>query len=498
MQGMDPIKAFFLKYRQGGVSTFWLLYWLDNTIFNANTVTGILADKRENLGYLFEIVRLAHQTMPPELQPKLGQDSKSVLSFPDTNSKIMVSLSIKATALHNLHISEWCYCKDEEIARTLAACSPEANITGESTGNGVGNHGYELYQDGKKNENAYKTAFYPWFIQDEYYKSLNGIDPNTIQFKQDEKRLIKLAKKDYSLDIRPEQILWRRDKIKEQKGLFPQEFPETDEDAFLMSGEHFFNPKKIHKLIMESKEYVKDNPPYMVDQNEQWVAYEQPMKGHVYVAGGDTSEGANDFSYLKIICCTCRQEAFWLQKRCGVDVFYRDCDYWGRMYQNALLAIERNNHGHAVLLGLTENCRYPNLYKHEKKRKIINVLRGSGNNPVQNSEKLGWETSKITKPIMLDDLKLCFEGNSDDDEFNFQPEITALDTTTLSEMLTFQEIDGKLQAIEGKFDDGVIATSIAVQMYKRSRKYASTAIVKTKQMEGYTPGIIFGNKREIR
>lgn len=479
-----PIKAFFLKYRQGGVSTFWLLYWLDETIFTRNTVTGILADKKENLGYLFEIVRLAHEYMPDNFRPRLGEDSKSALSFPDINSKIMVSLSIKSTALHNLHVSEWCYCEDDEIARTLAACSPTANITGESTGNGIGNHGYELYQDAKRGESPFKAAFYPWYIQEEYRLPLNGIDTSSLVLTKDERRLTQYMEHEYGLKLDPEQLLFRRAKQKELKGLYRQEFPETDEDAFLTSGNKFFEPRKVHRLLLEAKEMIRQTPPWQEDKDEDFIAWEKPTPKHVYAAGADTSEGSHDYSVLKIICVTCRREAFVYRARCGVDVFYRACDKWGREYRNALMAVERNNHGHAVLLGLDEIMHYPNLYKQE------NVTRPIVGND-QKVTKIGWQTDKTSKPLMLDELKYAIEGDSSEDEDHFLPEFRVMDQTLLSECLTFEQVDGKLQAIEGKFDDDVIATSIAYQMYKRLKRY-----VPAYRQEDETAGVFFGSRRE--
>jgi len=493
IQGMNPIRGFWIKYRQGGVSTLWLIYWLDETIFNENTITGILADKKENLGYLFEIVRLAHAYMPEEYKPRLGEDSKSVLSFPDVNSKIMVSLSIKSTALHSLHISEWCYCDDAEIARTLGACAPTANITGESTGNGIGNHGYELYQEGKRGESPFKTAFYPWYIQEEYRVPLNGIDPATIVLTKDERRLSDYVRKNYDLELDLEQILFRRSKQKQLKGLYRQEFPETDDDAFLTSGHKYFEPRKIHRLLLEAKDWASEHAADITeDPNEDWIQWEKPQKGHIYAAGADTSEGAIDYSYLKIICVTCRQEAFRYRARVGVDVFYRQCDKWGREYRNALLAPERNNHGHAVILGLTEICHYPNIYKEEKIRPAIEVVKGvSATSHDRTEQRIGWQTDRVSKFTMLDDLKYAIEGDSAEDEDHFFPEFRVFDQILLSECLTFEEIDGKLQAIEGKHDDGVMATAIAFQMYKRLRRY-----VRTYAHEGKKAGILLGSPRE--
>lgn len=453
-----PTRHFFLKYRQGGVSTFWLLYWLDDTIFTENTITGILADKKENLGYLFEIVRLAHAYMPDKYRPRLGDDSKSALSFPDINSKIMVSLSIKSTALHNLHISEWCYCDDDEIGRTMAACSPTANITGESTGNGIGNNGHEIYQEARQGEGSFKASFYPWFIQEEYGLPTNGM---TVRLTPEETKLNNYMQREYGISLTPEKILFRRQKQKDLKGLFPQEYPETDEDAFLTTGNKFFNARKIMCLLNEAREYLRAHPP-KIDEHGYWTMWDDVKPKHVYAAGADTSEGVNDYSILKIIDVTERKEVFLFRALCGVDYFYRICNEWCRYYKNALLAVERNNHGHAVILGLMENCRYPNMYTEEKNNRL--------NTHVHRKSNIGWTTDRVSKTTMLNDLKFALEGDSMEDEHNFQPEVTFFDNNLFSEALTVHEENGKIEAIEGKHDDDVMATAIAFQMYKNLRK----------------------------
>jgi len=48
-----------------------------------------------------------------------------------------------------------------------------------------------------------------------------------------------------------------------------------------------------------------------------------------------------------------------------------------------LVAVERNNHGHAVILELNESPELPNLYVHK-------------------DDKLGWLTDRISRPLMID------------------------------------------------------------------------------------------------
>lgn len=469
VEGMKPIRHFSLKYRQGGVSTFWLIYWLDDTIWTPNTKTGILSHKLESLGYLMDMVRLAYQTMPENVRPRLGVEKATALSFEDIGSTIFASLSIRSTGVHNLHISEWCWCEDTEIAASLGATGPVSNVTGETTGHGVGNDGHETYQLAKQGKSPYRSLFIPWYLQEEYILPSEGV---SVIRTTDERKLEAEAKKDYDIEITDGQVLFRRAKQKEQKWLFPQEFPENDEEAFLASGFPFFNNRKLYALYGEAKDHAEKNPPKETDEYTQWEA---PQPGHVYVAGADIAEGLQvgprgerDFSVLAILCVTCRRQAFRWRGRVGVDAFYRVCDQWGRAYNCARLAPECNNHGHAVILGLREITHYPNLYEEDQDRRL--VIRP---NQKVRERRFGWDTTTLTKPLMLDHLKIALEGDSTEDEYNFQPEFRVYDKILLTEALTFQSEDGKLSAASSKHDDCVMAWAIACQLYLPERRNMS-------------------------
>jgi hypothetical protein len=481
------IRHYDLKARQQGISTFWLAWWLDDTIFVPNTTTGLLAHTKDSLQYLMEIVRLAHARMPDGVRPRLGDDSKLTLSFPDSNSKFMGALQIRSTALHNLHVSELCFIKDAELRASLGACSEKTNITMESTGNGVGNDGYQIYQDAKagNTEDGTECTFFPWFVQDEYRKDLNGAAPPRLN--PEEERLAALMRKDWGLELTPEQVMWRRGMRRSLKGMFRQEYPETDEDAFLTSGHHFFDIKKIHRLLYDARQ-AYDEGKY-ITETDDFIQYEAYDKTCVYAAGADPADGGNS-SVLKIFNVTKRSEAFVFRARVSVPTFYQACDKWCRHYGNALLGVERNNHGHAVLLGLEEVCRYPNLYRDDATRhKIVHVGRGMRTPPPE--PKLGWLTDATSRPIMLDALKYALEGDDQDDDDHFQSAFLVRDTNLLKECLTFEEVSGKFQAIEGELDDDIFASAIGWQMFLKAARYSSA-----RGSGGYAPGVIAHGKRE--
>lgn len=476
LEKQDPKRYFILKSRQPGISTFFLLYWLDTTLFMPNNTTGILAHKWESLKSLFKIIRYAYDNIP-EPKPKLGKETETSMSFPQLNSEIFVSLEIRSAALTNLHISEWCLCEDDRIKASLAAVGEKGHITGESTGFGVGNHGYNTYQDAKLGLNQYKCKFIPWWDNPYNVTPLNGIEK--LELTKEEKAL--------PVILKPEQILHRRYKKRELRELFSQEWAEDDETCFLSTGGTYFNNKKIHKLFLMAKKWLTQNKVY--EQSDDYIAWEKPDKYSVYVSGVDVAEGGGvgDYSVIKILNRTYNREAFLYRARVGVDTLYRKADLFGRKFYNAQLAVERNNHGHAVLLGLREDSKYPNLYKDEG-----SVTQVFGLN--QKEPKYGWLTSNQNKKLMLDTLKIAIEGDSEDDEHNFEPSILILDQVFLEECLTLIQENNKIGAIVGKHDDDVMASAIAYQMYM---KIKNNNVGKINRIHGGGIGIFQGIPREI-
>jgi hypothetical protein len=441
-----------LKFRQGGVSTLWVLYYEDDTIWNSNTITGILAHKQESLGHLWEIVRIAHSTMPEEFRPKPKTDNVRTLAF-DNNSKIFVSQKIQSTTIHNLHVSEYPLCDALEIEQTLAACPPNANVTLEGVAEGM-NHAYDKWNE----EGGPTKLFHPWFIQPEYRLK---IPVEKSHWTKQENALAKIAKRDYGIEIDGYQIAFRRKKHKDLKHLAMQEMAEDPITCFLSSGNPFFDNLKMKTLSREADEYLEAKPPAEI--GDEYIMYEKPIKGDVYAAGADTAEGLidGDFSYMAIINVTKKITAFRYRSRVPTGKFYHVLDHFGRMYNKALLAPELNNTGHAVIQGLQE-LSYPNLFFEDHLRHVT-----FGKKEPEKTRKYGWETTAKSRSIALEGIKQAVEGEFTSGPEDFDTEFIVLDKIFLQECFTFRNIDGKIEAAPGKHDDSIIAWAIAYQMFKR-------------------------------
>lgn len=454
------IKHFTLKARQTGVSTFWLIWWLDEVIFSKNKTIGILAHKWESLEYLMDILTFVFDNMDERFKPippANVKPSATDVNIEVNNSRIFISLEIRSTTLHALHVSEWCHCEPKKIRATMGAVSRYTPVTGESTANGVGDDGYLTYQQAKQKKNDYEYSFFPWYFDKDYRIPLDGLNAEDIMrsLNKHEQQICKDAKTYHDITIDAEQILWYRAERSKQKDLMVQEHPSNDMEAFIMSGNKYFHCMKEMQLMKEIDEYLKANK--FVDMGDDFIMFHKPIPRHIYVLGGDTADDGTSNNVFKVIDVTDRKEAYKFSARCGLDYFAKKTDEIGQLYNNAYAGIEDNNHGHAVLRLLDQVYKYRNLYQ----RKETKRLKAESTVKV----RLGWHTDGNTRPLMLDQLRLALEGEWEEDVEHFQPEITFYDKQLLSECLTFIEKSGKFEAEVGYFDDDIMASSIAIQMY---------------------------------
>jgi hypothetical protein len=418
-----------LKARQFGVSTYWLLRRFDKTIWTKNTTTCILAHEQDAIKKLFRIVRRAYDFMDPRLKPRIdrGGGSKYELYFPDINSRIYCDLESRGDTIQQLHVSEAAFIKDPDRLRaTLQAVPVDGEVSIETTPFGMGNHFYDMWTD---EDQSYARLFFPWYIFEEY-----RIPTEKLELTEDERALAKKALT-YGVKITHPQIAFRRLKQAELKHLFIQEYPEDDSSCFLASGAAAMDLMKVKPLF--------DACPQPVRTSEDGTlrVFKEYDKTRRYVCGCDTSEGVGrDLSVAQVFDARSREQVAVLAGRWKPQQFAEMTDELCREYTTGgrphpLLAVERNNHGHAVILELEAHLNYPNLYVHK-------------------DERIGWVTDKVTRPLMIDTFIDGVENKN----------CILNDRATLGECLTLVDDDGKIEAAPGKTDDRVIAGSIALQM----------------------------------
>ena len=160
--------------------------------------------------------------------------------------------------------------------------------------------------------------------------------------------------------------------------------------------------------------------------------YRLPEEGRRYVIGIDTAEGnpTSDDSALTVLEVETGEEVANLVGKLQPAVTAAHADAIGRWFNNAALMVERNNHGHAVLLWLRDNSRLKCLIGHDRRP--------------------GWHSTSKGKTLLYDTAA---------DAFRNQETVVH----SFATMVQLQSIEGStLRAPEGEHDDRADSYALAL------------------------------------
>lgn len=246
------------------------------------------------------------------------------------------------------------------------------------------------------------------------------------------------------------------------KAIIRQEYPGTPEEAFIASGNPYFDAEKILKIIeTKTKDPIfvgtlelKSGQFNLIEQGNGFLKiWEKPNPYSYYVIGGDVAEGiaGGDWSILKVIDnSTMKTVAKW-KARVDPAEMAKAAYILGMYYNTAYMGIEVNKDGLWVNSELIE-MNYPNLHFQEVIDEITNRPR----------KKYGWKTDPQTRPVMLAELQKLLSLYSD----------IWIDKEFLQECLNFiRNKMGRPEAISGKNDDDIIATSICFAIRHNAPAY---------------------------
>lgn len=467
-----PIRLIVLKGRQEGISTVTEALMFQDTVTRPNVKTLIVAHESTATANLFKMNKLFYDSLPSGVQPMRKNSNAKELVFenpakdarakrrrPGLRSSIRCQTAGKggvgrSDTLTNVHISEYAFWpknKDELLLGIMQAVpdEPDTMVVVESTANGY-DHFKRLWDDAVSGVNEWTPVFLPWYLEPGYRK----IVPEGIVWDEEEERL----RRDFGLD--DEQLMWRRWCIKANCGndpdMFRQEYPNTPDEAFLLSGDGYFDNDALAVQRMHAPEpaavgwFEFPEPAEMGDIPRDWRFRERtkgtiriwnhPEKGVPYVLGGDTAgEGSDRFTAHVLDNRTGAQVAE-LQMPLSEIQYARQIYCLGRYYNDALVAVEINHSTYPEVK--LEEWHYPKLYQRERFDTYKNRMVPS----------LGWVTSTKTRPQMLAALHTVMEE---------APELV-VSAWTLGEMITFvYDENRKPQAAAGEHDDLVIAAAIA-------------------------------------
>lgn len=243
-----------LKARQLGFSTFTLIYFLDNCLFNSNQSAGVIADIKENAEDLFDNkVKFAYDNLPALIKRErtATQDSARKLTF-NNGSSFTVGTSLRGGTYQMLLVSEYgkISAKFPDKAREIktgALNTIEAGqlIIVESTAEGKAGEFFELCEQARnlKNQGRQITRlepkfhFYAWFDNPDY-KLTDAETAITPVSKE-------IATYLQPLNLKPNQVAWYAAKEQVMGDDMRREYPSTPEEAFEGSLEGAYYAKEM-------------------------------------------------------------------------------------------------------------------------------------------------------------------------------------------------------------------------------------------------------------
>jgi hypothetical protein len=306
-----------LKARQLGMSTFAVIYLLDQALFNDNLSAGIVSYSLEHAQHIFKrIIGHSLDNLPEWIRPITGivQRSAREITF-ENGSFLRVDTTLRGGAYQFVLVSEFgktCARNpvkaEEVITGTLNTLSKNSRCIIESTGEG--NEGFfaDMVNMAHTRGNddlsplQYRLFFFPWLDEPSYSmleKVTYGIEL-TDYFAKIEKETGK--------KISQQQRFWYAHQKSVQGEKMKQEFPSTISEAFLSSSDAFYFQQCIEKAHQDHR----------CLQTPLYDALE-----HVYVA---MDIGVNDLTvmcFFQVVHGEIRIIDYYEDKNKGVDFYAR-------------------------------------------------------------------------------------------------------------------------------------------------------------------------------
>lgn len=226
-----------VKPRQIGFTTL-ILGEMQRYVWTRPTSALSLSNTDDNTAKLRLIAERFYNNLPLNFRPARHLANAVMTTYPVMRSEMWIQTAGakgvgRSSSFTRLHFSEVAYYPDAEsvVYGTLQAGRP-VWVVAESTANGAQGWFYEeamLSLDGKS---KWTVHFYPWWTDPTYFIPLEAGE--ALDYSDDELHLIRQH------GLTAAQIKWRRDKLREIKHLFPQEYPEDVRACFLTSGMGYF------------------------------------------------------------------------------------------------------------------------------------------------------------------------------------------------------------------------------------------------------------------
>jgi hypothetical protein len=421
-------KNIVLKARQLGLTTWTAARFFLKTVTRPGTLTLQVAHTQEAAEEIFRIVHRFYDWLPDELREgplRVSRANARQIVFPELDSQYRVVTAGDRNAgrgltVQNLHCSElarWPGDPADILAGLRASLAPGAEVVLESTPEGVGGCFYDEWQNAQ--ETGTVRHFFPWWLEPRYRQV--AVDADTLTDEECELRARE------NLDL--QQIAFRRQVRANLRGLARQEFAEDPESCFLASGDSVFELSAVDARLASAPVATESR------RNGELEIWLPPVPGRQYLVAADPAGGGadGDYSAAQVVDLATGMQCAEGASHIGGLELARFITDLAREYNDAVLVVERNNHGTGVLALCQSVCGYGRIY-------------------IQNFQP-GWLTTSVSRPAVLGRLNAALVENAE----------LFMSRKLLGELRSFvRHADGSTGAASGTHDDRVMAMGIAL------------------------------------
>ena len=488
-----------LKCRQAGITTISLaldLYW----VFKHGGMNGTLVTHDEPSRDLFRsTLQMYYDGLPREYKRPMVQHNRNQMVFKHgsrlqyqvagTRAKGTLGRGKAVAFAHSTEVSSW---GDEEglqaFIDSFADSNPNRLYLWETTARGF-NHFYDMWEDAKRAVSQ-RAIFVSWWCVD-HYRARKGSDVYAVYWGKNgkptplERAWVRDVKARYGVEIDDEQMAWWRWTLAEKKSndelMMFQEYPPTEDHAFVATGSQFFTAARISEELRRLKTQDKRPRCFRINIKNSFLdtelvicpekaatlkVWEEPEPGGVYVLGADPAYGSSDWADRFVIsvwrCYADKmvQVAEFADHELSTYSFAWILAYLAGAYEPCTVNLEINGPGQAVLNELNNLKKQAFLGgKHASDaRSLFNVVRNMQSyifrrvDAMSGNGALHWQTTFNTKERMMNALKDYFERGL----------IMPRSIDLVDEMKSIVRVNGAAPAAQGRAkDDRVIAAGLA-------------------------------------
>ena len=415
------------KFRQGGLTTVTVIWSLWRCLFKLDETIMILSKSDREAIAAGEIVKRALDELPVWLKPQMFKNNDHQKEFSETGCRLFFYTpeAARGRSLTYLILDEAAFVPnmDKYWKAMFPTISTGGNCICISTVNGIGNWYEETYHRAERKENDFHIIDLDYWEHPDY----------------DDEEWVKLTRGQLG-----------------EKGWMQEVMRD-----FLGAGDSYIPPDVINDLEMQIREidparilfqeWVNQEEIQNINKDEgSWIdgalqVWREPIEGREYIMGVDAAEGMGeeaDNSCLQIIDKnTCEQVAEFYSNTCPPHIFAQIVVQTAKIYNTALVVVESQSAGLAVLNKLQHDFYYENIFR---------TTQGK-------SEKPGIKTTSANRPMFLEALQTRLLNSS----------IAIRSKRFIKELKTFiyNKTTRKAQASKGFHDDAIMA--LCLSLYAR-------------------------------